>query len=116
MRFERYTFGSITIDGVEHDRDLVIDRGRIRKRKKSPSKSLRDVYGHTPLSANEDIPWVCDRLVIGTGAQGSLPLAPEVEHEAKRRGVDLLVMPTADAVDVLNGSMQDTNAVLHLTC
>jgi hypothetical protein len=44
----------------------VIDRGRIRKRKKKPSKRFRDRFGHTPLSIEEEIPWKCRRLVIGT--------------------------------------------------
>jgi hypothetical protein len=54
--------------------------------------------------------------VIGTGHSGSLPVMPEVEAEAGRRKVDLVMVPTAKALDVLNESMKDTNAVLHLTC
>jgi hypothetical protein len=44
----------------------VIDRGRIRKRKKKPSKRFRDKFGHTPLSIKEEVPWKCRQLVIGT--------------------------------------------------
>jgi hypothetical protein len=116
MRFSDYSFGSIRIDGREYDRDVVIDRGEIKKRKKGPSKELRAQYGHTPLSAAEDLPWKCGRLVIGTGHSGSLPVLPEIEAEARRRGVDLVTAPTARAIDVLNEGMKDTNAVLHLTC
>ena len=50
MRFEDFSFGSIRIDGVTYNYDLVIDRGEIRKRKKKPSKQFRDAFGHTPLS------------------------------------------------------------------
>jgi hypothetical protein len=116
MQFSDYSFGSIRIDGQEYDRDVVIDRGEIRKRKKGPSKELRAQYGHTPLSIAEDIPWKCGRLVIGTGHSGSLPVLPEIEMEARKRGVDLVTVPTDKAVDVLNEGMKDTNAVLHLTC
>ncbi len=38
MRFEAFSFGSIRIDGVTYEHDVVIDRGRIRKRKKKLSK------------------------------------------------------------------------------
>ena len=38
MRFEEYSFGSIRIDGVSYAHDLIIDRGKIRKRKKAASK------------------------------------------------------------------------------
>ena len=41
---------------------------------------------------------------------------PEVEEEARRREVKLVVVPTAQAIDALNKGMKDTNAVLHLTC
>jgi hypothetical protein len=116
MRFSDYSFGSIRIDGEAYDRDVVIDRGEIRKRKKGPSKELRAEYGHTPLSAAEDIPWKCARLVIGTGHSGSLPVLPDIEEEARGRDVELVVVPTAKAVDVLNEGMKNTNAVLHLTC
>ena len=34
----------------EYDNDIVIEAGRVRKRKKKPSKLYRDEYGHTPLS------------------------------------------------------------------
>ena len=74
MRFTEYSFGSVQVDGVTYDHDLIIDRGRIRKRKKAASKRFRDAHGHTPLSIAEDMPWHCRRLVIGTGADGVLPL------------------------------------------
>src|SRR5712691_9499711 len=57
MRFGRFKFGSVQIDGVIYEYDEVIDGGSIRKRKKKPSKPFRNFYGHTPLSAAEDIPW-----------------------------------------------------------
>jgi hypothetical protein len=68
MRIDQFAFGSIRIDGVTYEHDVVIDGGKVRKRKKKPSKLFRDQFGHTPLSVAEDIPWACQRLVIGTGA------------------------------------------------
>ena len=50
MRFDKFEFGSIEIDGVTWESDVVIDRGAIRKRKKTASKQFRDEFGHTPLS------------------------------------------------------------------
>ena len=116
MRFEAYSFGSIRIDGRSYDHDLIIERGEIRTRKKAASKRFRDTFGHTPLSVKEDIPWRCHRLVIGTGAAGALPVMDEVRREARRRKVDLVTLPTADAIELLGEGMRDTNAVLHLTC
>jgi len=119
MRFTEYSFGSVRVDGVTYDHDLIIDRGQIRKRRKAASKKFRGGYGHTPLSVAEDIPWRCRRLVIGTGAAGALPVMKQVREEARRRGVDLVVLPTAQAIGLLGETTKQatkhTNAVLHLT-
>ena len=56
------------------------------------------------------------RLVIGTGADGALPVMKQVQEEARRRKINLVVVPTAEAIGVLTGTTKDTNAVLHLTC
>jgi hypothetical protein len=116
MEFQAFSFGSIRIDGVTYPHDVVIDRGSVRKRKKKPSKKHRDDFGHTPLSADEKIPWKCRRLVIGTGADGALPVMEEVKREAKRRKIELLVVPTHQAIDALKKRPDRTNAVLHVTC
>ena len=115
MDFEEFSFGSIRIDGVTYENDVVIDRGKIHKRKKKPSKKFRDAFGHTPLSIEEEIPWECRRLVIGTGT-GALPVMEEVKQEAQRRKIELLVLPTTQAIKALEESPDKTNAILHLTC
>jgi hypothetical protein len=57
MRFEDFSFGALQIDGVTDDYDVVIDRGELRKRKKTASKPFREAYGHTPISIDENISW-----------------------------------------------------------
>ncbi len=116
VRFGRFTFGSIEIDGTRYDYDVVIDRGRVRKRKKGPSKPFRPRFGHTPLSLAEEIPWECQRLVVGSGADGALPVMEEVAREAGRRHIELVVAPTAQALEELEAAVAGTNAILHLTC
>ena len=118
MPFTGYPVGkrSVRVDGATYDHDLVIDRGKIRKRKKAASRRFRGAYGHTPLSAAEDIPWRCRLLVIGTGADGALPVLQQVREEARRREIDLVALPTAEAIGVLALTTKDTNAILHLTC
>jgi hypothetical protein len=59
MRFQKFSFGSLQIEGVTYEHDVVIDRGKVRKRKKKPSKQFRDEFGHTPVSIEEEIPWQC---------------------------------------------------------
>src|SRR5271166_6174681 len=115
MQFDRFSFGSIRIDGVEYGYDVVIDRGKVGKRKKKASKKFREAFGHTPLSLEEDIPWKCRRLVVGTG-EGALPVMDQVKREAKRRNVELLILPTVEAMKLLNQHVEKTNAILHVTC
>jgi hypothetical protein len=115
MRFEAFSFGSIRIDGVTYQHDVVIDHGQIHKRKKKPSKAFREAFGHTPLSMAEAIPWECRWLVVGTGT-GALPVMEEVKHEAKRRQVELVILPTAEAIARLKEHDDETNAILHVTC
>ena len=116
MRFQSLSFGSIRIDGVTYEHDVVIDRGEIRRRSKKASQPFREAFGHTPLSVQEKIPWKCRRLVVGTGALGALPVMEEVKREAERRNVELLSLPTLKAIEVLKKKAKDTNAVLHVTC
>jgi hypothetical protein len=116
MDFGKVHFGSLAIDGVTFEYDVVIDRGKIRKRKKKPSKKFREEFGHTPVSTEEKIPWKCERLVIGTGNYGSLPVMDEVNKEARSRKVELVILPTDEAIEMLAKKSHDTNAILHVTC
>jgi hypothetical protein len=116
MRFDNFSFGSLQIDDSTYEHDVVIDRGKLRDRKKKPSKKFRDEFGHTPLSVEEDIPWKCARLVIGTGAYGRMPVMEEVEREAMRHKVKLQILPTMQAIEILREEPDDTNAILHVTC
>ena len=54
--------------------------------------------------------------MVGTGVSGALPVMDEVRSEASKRGVELVVLPTAQAIEVLNSRSEETNAVLHITC
>src|SRR4029079_19718635 len=111
-RFEEFSFGAIRLDGVSYEHDVLIDRGQVRKRKKKPSKKYREAFGHTPVSTEENIPWKCNRLVIGTGT-GALPVMDAVRRAAKSRHVELLMLPTVEAIEELRKNPQDTNAILH---
>ncbi|MDY6985498.1 MAG: MTH938/NDUFAF3 family protein [Candidatus Thermoplasmatota archaeon] len=116
MEFRHVSFGTIEIDGKVYYKDIVIDKGHVRKRKKKPSKKYKKDYGHTPLTIDEDIPWDCDVLVIGTGYDGAMPVMKEVYEEADRRGVEIRVMNTGEAIEELKSKGKNANSVLHLTC
>src|SRR6476646_8331621 len=110
-------FGSIKVEGRTYEHDIVIDRGAVRKRSKKPSKPYCDRFGHTPLSADEEIPWGGPRLIIGTGAHGSLPVMTEVVEKAASRNIDVVAVPTEQACLLISGlEPREIRAVLHVTC
>jgi hypothetical protein len=40
MKFQQFSFGQIRIDSIEYGYDVVIDRGKVVKRKKKASKKF----------------------------------------------------------------------------
>ena len=112
-------FGEIEVEGRTFAHDVVIDAGAVGKRRKGPSKDRRDRYGHTPLTAAEEIPWgpKGSRLIVGTGADGMLPVDADVRREAARRGVEVVEVPTEEACALLaDVPAREARAVLHVTC
>src|SRR5207247_8185324 len=88
MKARLVKFGEIEVEGKRYTHDVVIEGGKVRKRKKGASKHFREKFGHTPLSAEEEIPWGGKRLLVGTGAHGALPVMDEVLAEEKRSGIE----------------------------
>jgi hypothetical protein len=117
MKARLIAFGEIEVDAERYDYDVVIDGGKVRKRKKAPSKQYREENGHTPLSIKEEIPWGGSQLIVGTGAYGRLPVMPEIREEAERRGVKLVAVPTKEACRLLRDlKAKNAYAILHTTC
>jgi len=117
MKFANYSFGQIEIDGNIYKEDLVINKGKIQRRNKEVSEPLKEEYGHTPLTLAENIPWDCQTLIVATGEGNALPIADEVRIRAGALGVKIKEMRTPDAILVLNMvNLEDTNAIIHLTC
>jgi hypothetical protein len=82
------SFGEINIDGVKYYKDLVIDHGSVKKRNKEVSKKYSGRFGHTPLSTDENIPWDCKHLIVGTGQSSAMPVMDEVRNVARMKGVE----------------------------
>ena len=40
----------------------------------------------------------------------------QVQREAQRREIELVIVPTARAIELLKQEATDTNAILHVTC
>jgi hypothetical protein len=72
--------------------------------------------GILPYPSRRTYPGNVGALVVGTGAYGKLPVMKEVKREAERRKIELLVLPTAQAIETLEQGVEGTNAILHVTC
>ena len=117
MKARLLSFGDLEVEGKRYDADVVIEGGRVRRRRKKPSKPYRDRFGHTPLSVKESIPWGGPSLIVGTGADGLLPIMAQVRKEAARRNVEIVALPTEAACRLIADLEPDeVNAVLHVTC
>lgn len=55
-------------------------------------------------------------LIADVDVTDALPAMDEVKREAKRRHVELVTQPTADAIETLEANPKGANAILHLTC
>src|SRR5947208_8488619 len=117
MKARLVKFGEIEVEGKRYTHDVVIDGGKMQKRKKGPSKQFREKFGHTPLSAGEEIRWGGKQLIVGTGAHGALPVMDEDLGEAKRRGIEVIAAPTSEACQLLEEVRKgQAYAIMHCTC
>jgi len=117
MKARLVKFGEIEVEGKHYTHDVVIDGGKVRKRRKGPSKEFRERFGHTPLSAGEEIPGGGKRLLVGTGAHGALPVMDEILVEAKRRGIEVIAAPTVEVCQLLEEVKKgQAYAILYCTC
>ncbi len=114
---QSYTFGRITIAERSYTSDVIIWPDRVKDRWWRRS-------GHDLLVDDlEDIlydPPQC--VLIGQGANGLMTVSEEVRNVLQKKGIELLAMPTAEAVNLWNRWMESegTNlnavAAFHLTC
>jgi hypothetical protein len=111
-QLQDYSFGRIVVDGEEHDRDVIVLPGRVVAnwwRRDGHSLALEDLR-----DVEDELP---EKLILGTGAYGRLQPPAAVLQELERRGIDVEVLHTGDAVRRY-GELDErrTAAALHLTC
>jgi hypothetical protein len=109
---EDYRFGRVTIDGHEETRDVIV----------LPERVVRGWWGKEGHGlVLEDLDDVLDelpeRLLVGTGAYGQMRPDPGALEKLRARGVEVEVLPTAEAVERYGRlDPRKTAAALHLTC
>ena len=76
MKARLVKFGEIEVEGKRYTHDVVIDGGKVRKRKKGPSKQFREEHV-------------------------ALTIIDEVLAEGKRRGIEVITAPTLEVCHLL---------------
>jgi hypothetical protein len=107
-----YRFGRVTIDGREETHDVIVLPERVVRgwwRKEGHGLVLADLD-----DVLDELP---ERLLVGTGAHGQMWPDPGALETLRARGVEVEVLPTAEAVERY-GQLDPgkTAAALHLTC
>jgi hypothetical protein len=109
---EAYGFGRVTIDGREETRDVIVLPQRVVRgwwRKQGHGLVLEDLDG-----VLDELP---ERLLVGTGAYGRMRPDPDALETLRGRGIEVEVLPTAEAVRrYAELDPRKTAAALHLTC
>jgi hypothetical protein len=113
MHIDSYDFGRIVIDGVAYSQDVLLWPGQVKKdwwRLEGHLLQLPDVA--EALAANPQV------LVVGKGQPGRLQVDPELALYLKEKGIELVELPTSQAVRVINSQAgrRRLAAALHLTC
>lgn len=112
-KIDKYSFGHITIDGVDYENDVIIVPSGVKAdwwRKRGHEVSVFDLA--EALTPKPKL------LIIGTGANGECEVLDEVEAMCRSLEIELIAVPTPEAVVEYNSLEEKENAVcaLHLTC
>jgi hypothetical protein len=111
-RIEGYRFRRVMVDGREETRDVIV----------LPRRVIRDWWrkeGHELVREDLDdvLDELPDRLIVGTGASGQMRPDPGTLEELRRRGIEIQVVRTDQAVRLFSeADPATTAAALHLTC
>lgn len=118
---EEYRFGFIKINGKNYRHDVkVFPYGEVIawQRKESHIINIEDI--------KEDLDREPELIVIGTGAYGVAKVADDAEEEIKKRGIELIVDNTEEAVRTFNIILKESKeeegrekkviGFFHLTC
>ena len=117
-RIDDTRFGSITIEGMVSEHDVIIRlNGQVDKRKKKLSKA---VYGTSHIVSLDEAKHVyeegAEQLVIGTGQQGMVKLSNEATEYLQRKKCLVELLPTRDAIQAWNEAEGAVIGLFHVTC
>ncbi len=112
------TFGSITVDGVNYDHDIIITlKGKVKKRKKKLSKA---VYGTSHTISREEADYVyqegSEGIIVGSGQYGVAELSKEATGFFQQKDCKVKLLPTPEAIQEWNRAEGRWIGLFHITC
>jgi len=113
IRIASYRFGSVVIDGAKYTEDVIVFPDRV-----SPHWWRKERHLLQLADLDEALAGPPEVLIVGSGSQQCLQVAPEVSTRTRELGVELLVFDTRTACRTFNEVLPRRRAVavLHLTC
>ena len=117
-RIDSTQFGSITIDGILYDHDVVIHLdGQVQKRRKGLSRAI---YGTSHTISLDEAEHVYQegalRLVLGTGQIGLTKLSDRAAGFFEANACRVHPLPTPEAIDAWNDADDAVIGLFHVTC
>lgn len=111
-------FGSIQIEGIKYNHDVIIGLdGVVKKRKKKLSKAI---YGTSHKVSLDEAQYVyekgAERVIIGCGQYGALYLSNEAEQFFKEKSIEIEIYPTPEAIQIWNNANGKAIGLFHVTC
>ena len=112
------SFGSIIVDGIRYDHDIIITLdGEVIKRKKKLSKA---VYGTSHTISLDEIKYVyqsgSEVLIVGSGQYGIAKLSNEASEFLKSNKCQIVLRATPEAIQEWNKSEGNWIGLFHITC
>jgi hypothetical protein len=117
---EATQFGSITLEGVVYDHDVLVrPDSTVKRRKKKLSKA---VYGTSHTISLAEARYVygqgegAERLIIGGGQYGRVELSAEAAEYLARKRCEVVLLPTPEVIASWNEATGRVIGLFHVTC
>jgi hypothetical protein len=111
-------FGSIEINGKKYGYDVVVlPDGTVKERE--ASKAAFGDHAIKKTEIEELAKAKPDSIVVGTGTMGMARVSPDAEAYARQAKLNLVVLPSSDAIDKVNQLVdkgKPVAALIHITC
>lgn len=113
MKIEKYSFGSIVIEGKTYTTDVVVFPDRVLENWKREEEHRPQISELAEIVKAEP-----ELLIFGTGYAGVMSVADQIRNFLTSKGIEVRVEKTTKAVELYNSlaAKEKVIAALHITC